>query len=65
MTYRYILILILALIFSDSLLGQTDDLPSEEVEILKEFDARLIDTEKHPFAPELSSDQFNKKCDKS
>ena len=62
MIYRYILFCILAFVSSNILLGQTEDLPSEEVEILKEFDARLIDTEKHPFAPELSSDQFNKKA---
>ena len=37
-----------------------EDLPSEEIEIFQEFDARLIDTEKHPFSPALNASEFQK-----
>ena len=53
---KIIILFLFALAFNFALIAQ-EDLPSEEVEVIKDFDARLIETEKVDITPSLPKQQ--------
>ncbi len=57
-SYKNIKLLFVAFLFSNTLLAQ-DDLPSEQVEVIKDFEAHLVESEKldlPPTLPEISAE---------
>lgn len=53
LTFQYILLPALAWMSSLALLQAQKPLPTEQVEVIKNFDARLLDTDRIPLSPEL------------
>ena len=50
---KFLYIFLFAVMANQALLAQQEDLPNEEVEVIKDFDARLIETEKVEITPTL------------